>query len=74
MPEGITNSFLAIAAYWVPMDGINEKGLCVANLEVNEGGQKLIDTSKNNITVTMATRLLLDQAANIDEAVQLLEQ
>lgn len=74
LPEGIANSFLAIAAYWVPMDGINEKGLCVANLEVNEGGQKLIDTSKNNITVTMATRLLLDQAANIDEAVQLLEQ
>ncbi|MGN1151178.1 MAG: linear amide C-N hydrolase [Lachnospiraceae bacterium] len=74
LPEGIANSFLAIAAYWVPMDGINEKGLCVANLEVNEGGQKLIDTSKNNITVTMATRLLLDKAANIDEAVQLLEQ
>ena len=32
------NAMFAIGAYDVPMDGINEKGLCVSILEVNEGG------------------------------------
>ena len=74
LPEGLYNSFLAIAAYYVPMDGINEKGLCVAELEVNEGGQKIVETGKKKITTTIATRLLLDKAATVDEAIALLNK
>ncbi len=73
-PNSFAMKYIAIASYYVPMDGINEKGLCVAELEVNEGGQKIVDTGKKKITVTMAIRLLLDKAATVDEAVALLEK
>ena len=65
---------LAIAALYVPMDGINEAGLCVADLEVNEGGMEAVDTEKPDLTVTTAIRLLLNRAATVEEAVELLRQ
>jgi hypothetical protein len=73
VPEGIPNKMLAIAALYVPMDGINEAGLCVANLEVNEGGMIAIDTDKPDLTITTAIRLLLNKAASVDEAIELLK-
>ncbi|MBR4473516.1 MAG: linear amide C-N hydrolase [Oscillospiraceae bacterium] len=74
VPEGTENAMKAIGAYYVPMDGINEKGLCVSILEVNEGGQKIVETGKPNLTVTVAVRLLLERAANVEEALALLDQ
>jgi len=73
-PEGMLNKMLAIAALYVPLDGVNEAGLCVADLEVNEGGMPDPDTEKPDLTVTTAIRLLLDKAATVDEAVALLKQ
>ncbi|MCI8539512.1 MAG: linear amide C-N hydrolase [Oscillospiraceae bacterium] len=73
LPEGI-NQMLAIAALYVPLDGVNEAGLCVADLEVNEGGMPDPDTEKPDLTVTTAIRLLLNRAATVEEAVALLEQ
>lgn len=74
VPEGIANKMIAIAALYVPLDGINEAGLCIADLEVNEGGMIGVDTDKPNLTVTTATRLLLNEAATVDEAIALLKQ
>lgn len=74
VPEGIANKMLAIAALYVPMDGINEAGLCVADLEVNEGGMVTVDTERPDLTITTAIRLLLNRAATVDEAVELLRQ
>ena len=74
LPEGMMNKMLAIAALYVPLDGVNEAGLCVADLEVNEGGMPDPDTEKPDLTVTTAIRLLLDRAATVDEALALLEQ
>lgn len=74
MPEGMINQMLAIAALYVPLDGVNEAGLCVADLEVNEGGMPDPDTGKPDLTITTAIRLLLDKAATVDEALALLEQ
>lgn len=74
LPEGMINKMLAIAALYVPLDGVNEAGLCVADLEVNEGGMPEPDTDKPDLTVTTAIRLLLDRAAAVDEALALLEQ
>lgn len=74
VPEGIANKMLAIAALYVPMDGINEAGLCVADLEVNEGGMIAIDTDKPDLTITTAIRLLLNKATTVGEAIALLEQ
>ena len=74
LPEGMINKMLAIAALYVPLDGVNAAGLCVADLEVNEGGMPDPDTEKPDLTVTTAIRLLLDRAATVDEALELLEQ
>jgi hypothetical protein len=74
VPEGITNKMLAIAALYVPMDGINEAGLCVADLEVNEGGMITIDTYRPDLTITTAIRLLLNKAASVAEAIEILKQ
>ena len=74
LPEGVVNRMLAIAALYVPMDGVNEAGLCVADLEVNEGGMPDPDTVKPDLTVTTAIRLLLNRAATVEEALALLEQ
>ncbi len=73
-PDNFVNQMLAIAAVYVPMDGINEKGLCVADLEVNEGGMKEVDTAKPDLTITTAIRLILNRAATVEEALNLLEQ
>lgn len=73
LPEGIANKMLAIAALYVPMDGINEKGLCVADLEVNEGGMVEVDTQKPDLTITTAIHLVLNRAATVEEAVAILK-
>ena len=74
LPENLANRILAIAALYVPLDGVNEAGLCVADLQVNEGGMPDPDTEKPDLTVTTAIRLLLDKAATVEEAVELLRQ
>ncbi|MDE7017641.1 MAG: linear amide C-N hydrolase [Lachnospiraceae bacterium] len=73
-PDDFINKMLAVAAVYVPMDGVNEAGLCVADLEVNEGGMEAIDTDKPDLTITTAIRLLLNRAATVEEAIALLEQ
>lgn len=74
VPEDFINKMLAIAALYVPLDGVNEAGLCVADLEVNEGGMVKADTEKPDLTVTTAIRLILNKAATVDEAIELLRQ
>lgn len=74
LPVDMVNKMLAIAALYVPLDGVNEAGLCVADLEVNEGGMPDPDTEKPDLTITTAIRLLLDRAATVDEALELLRQ
>jgi hypothetical protein len=71
LPEGF-NSFLALAAPYLPFDGINEKGVAMALLAVPE--VKLsYDDSKVTLNTTTAIRLVLDKAASVDEAVELLK-
>ena len=70
LPEGF-NSFLALAAPYLPFDGVNEKGVAMALLAVPE---VQIDDDENKVTLntTTAIRLVLDKAATVDEAVELL--
>ena len=73
--DGIINQYKATAAVYVPMDGINEKGLVVADLMAGDDeSTNQTDASKPNITTTSAIRLLLNHAADVDEALQLLEK
>ncbi|MGN0235453.1 MAG: linear amide C-N hydrolase [Paludibacteraceae bacterium] len=72
--ENAIENMAAIAAIYVPMDGMNEKGLCVADLIDLDGEQVNQDTDKPDITTVSGIRLLLDKAATVEEAIALLEQ
>lgn len=74
-PEGMQNQYMSLAAIYVPLDGMNEKGLCVADLICGDVMVETHQTGKDvDLTTTSAIRLLLDKAANVDEAITLLEQ
>lgn len=67
------NNFLTLSAPYLPFDGMNERGVCIALLAVPEAdaGNTL---DKVTLNTTTAIRLVLDKAANVDEAVNLLRQ
>ena len=74
-PDGsMMDRMQSLAAIYVPMDGMNEKGLMVADLMAGDHEETHQQTEKVNLTTTTAIRLLLDRAANVDEAIALLEQ
>ncbi len=73
-PEGMTNQFMSLAAVYLPLDGMNEKGLCVADLMAGDTEVTHQNTDKPDLTTVSAIRLLLDRAANVDEAIALLMQ
>lgn len=64
----------ALAAVYVPLDGMNEMGLCVADLIVSGQEETHQDTGKPDLTTTTAIRLLLDRAGDVDKAIALLEK
>lgn len=66
-------NFLTLAAPFLPFDGMNEKGVCIALLAVPEV-QMIDDPDKITLNTTTAIRLVLDKAATIDEAVELLRK
>lgn len=70
----LSDEMLTIAALYAPMDGMNEKGLCVSVNMIQDGDTISQSTDKPDITTTTAIRMLLNQAADVDEAVELLEQ
>lgn len=63
-----------IAALYAPLDGINEKGLAVSVNMIEDRAAINQDTGKPDLTTTTAIRLLLNKAANVDEAIDLLRQ
>lgn len=71
-PQGL-NSFLTMAAPYLPFDGMNEKGLTVALLAVPKA-QPPKNPKQVTLNTTTAIRLMLDKAATVDEAVALLEK
>ena len=74
-PDGtMTERIMTLAAIYVPLDGMNEKGLMVADLMAGDRETTHQKTDKADLTTTTAIRLLLDRAANVDEAVELLKQ
>lgn len=70
LSDGLINK---IAAY-APLDGMNEKGLCVSVNMIQDSEKTNQNTSKPDITTTTAIRLLLDKAATTEEAVELLKK
>ena len=74
-PDGsMMERMQTLAAIYVPLDGMNEKGLVVADLMAGDNEETHQRTDKPDVTTTTAIRLLLDKAANVDEAIALLRQ
>lgn len=69
----IDNNCMLLAAPYLPFDGMNEKGVCMALLAVPETDYNT-DPKKITLNTTTAIRLVLDKAANVDEAIELLRQ
>ena len=72
-PAKLKDRLVAMAAPYFPLDGINEKGLAVAVLQLQAAPTDQ-NTDKADIDTTLAIRLMLDKAATVDEAVDLLRQ
>jgi predicted choloylglycine hydrolase len=71
-PEGFKNQYMALAGLFVALDGINEKGLAIADLMAGDTVQTHQRTNKPDLTTTAAISYLLKNAATVDEALQLL--
>ena len=70
----LSDEVLTAAALYAPLDGMNEKGLCVSVNMIQDNDTISQNTEKPDITTTTAIRLLLNRAADVDEAVELLGQ
>ena len=71
-PEGFMNQYLALTGLFVALDGINEKGFAIADLMAGDSIETHQRTSKPDLTTTAAISYLLKNAANVDEALDLL--
>ena len=72
-PAKLKDRIVAMGAPYFPLDGINEKGLAVGVLQIfaEPTDQK---TEKVDVDTTLAIRIMLDKAATVDEAIELLRQ
>ena len=71
--KDIMQKMPVIAAIYVALDGINEKGLMVADLFAGDKEKTAQERGNLAVTTTTAIRLLLDRAATTDEAIEMLE-
>lgn len=72
--DSVMDISLLMGLPYACLDGINEKGFAIGVLSLNEAPTWQNDPSKPNIYNTVAMRLLLDKAATVDEAINLLKQ
>lgn len=78
--SGLMDKITCLAAPFAPLDGVNEKGLSCGIFMSYQGGTfdegtvatDQQDANKDNVTSTTMLRLILDYAANVDEAVELI--
>ena len=70
VPEGFKNQYLALSTLFFALDGINEKGLAVADLMAGDTAQTHQDSGKPALTTTSAICYLLKNAATVDEALE----
>ena len=64
----------AAVGLYAPLDGMNEEGLAISVNMIQDSDTIAQDTGKPDLTTTTAVRLLLDQAADVEEAIGLLGQ
>lgn len=70
LPNTIASKALCLAAVYAPMDGMNEKGLCVSIMALPKQAAWQ-DTGKPVVGTSILIRLLLDRCATVDEAIEM---
>ena len=74
--EKLPTKFMAklscLASVYIPVDGINEKGLCTSIMALPKQASQQ-DTDRHDVGTTIIMRLWLDRCATVDEALALLE-
>lgn len=71
LPDSMMKQITTLATPYTPLDGMNEMGVCMAVLRIADEPTNQ-NTDKIDITTTTAVRLVLDKAASVDEALELL--
>lgn len=71
-PESLMGRAYMMAAPYMCLDGMNEAGLAVGILELDIG-ETHQDDDKSDLLIYSAVRALLDKCANVDEAIDLLD-
>ena len=71
--SSLPDQIQALAGLYAPLDGLNEMGLAVSVNMIEDNATIEQNTEKPDITTTTAIRLLLDKAANVEEAIELLQ-
>lgn len=72
--SSLPDEIQALAGLYAPLDGLNEMGLAVSVNMIQDNATIEQNTDKKDITTTTAVRLLLDQAADVEEAIDLLNR
>jgi len=74
LPRGLNlESFAALYTPYLPMDGMNAKGVAIAAVYIPQA-EASHDPSKIKMNQLTAMRLVLDKAASVEEAISLLGQ
>lgn len=63
-----------LAALYAPLDGMNEKGFAISVNMIQDSDTIEQNTDRPDITTTTAVRLLLNQASDVEEALEILGQ
>lgn len=67
------DELLTFAALYAPLDGMNEKGFAISVNMIQDTKSIAQSGQAADITTTTAVRMLLNKAANVEEALQLLQ-
>lgn len=70
LPQSFASKALCLAAPYAPMDGINEKGLCISIMALPKMAAAQ-NTEKHDVGTTILMRLVLDRCATVQEAIEL---
>ena len=73
LPSSFLKSASCIAAVYVPMDGINEKGLCVSIMALPKQASRQNEPGKHTVGTTIIMRLILDRCASVEQAIELVK-
>ncbi len=69
----LSDDVLRFCALYTPLDGMNEKGVCISvNMVYDSGASINQNTGKTDLTTSTAIRLILDRASSAKQAVELL--